>query len=106
MRVQKTYKMSQSLRKSMQPLSRNSKKSKKKKLRPLKPAAEPPPDPKSDVSTTQTFDVNSALNSGSFGTPFGMLIDVVEGYLDIEFEMWLLCGVWRNDDGYVVCVES
>src|ERR1700761_5008981 len=98
MRIQKPYKTSQTLRKSIEPLSRNSKKSKKKKLRPLKPAAEPPPDPKSSVSTTQTLGANNSFNSCLFGMPFGMLIDVIEGYLDTKFEMGLLCKLWRNGD--------
>src|ERR1700761_7499440 len=106
MRVQKTYKKNQSLRKSIEPLSSNSKKSKKKKLRPLKPAAEPPPDLKSGVSTTQTLGANNSLNSGLFGMPFGMLVEVVEGYLDIKSEVELLCRSLRNGDGYIVSIES
>src|SRR5579862_9203037 len=72
----------------------------KKKLRPLIPAAEPPPDPKSDVSTTQTLGANNSFNSGPFGTPFGMPVDVNEGYLDVQFEMGLLCRGWRNGEVY------
>src|ERR1700761_7374798 len=96
MRVKSPYKTSQTLRKSMQPLSSNSQKSRKKKLRPLKPAAGHPPDPKSGVSTTQTLSVNNSINSGPFGMPFDMLIDVVEGNLDTKFEVVLLCRILRN----------
>src|ERR1700761_371089 len=98
MRVEKAYKTSQTLRKSMQPLSSNSQKSKKKKLRPLKPAAERPPDPKSGVSTTQTLGANSSFNSCPFGMPFSIPMEVVEGYLDVKLEVELLCRVSRNGD--------
>src|ERR1700761_8518607 len=38
--------------------------------------------------------------------PFGMLIDIIEGYLDTKFEVGLLCRVLRKGDVLFVSVES